>query len=894
MTVNAKILLFDEDLKSLSLLTEGLDGLDITHEIKQVKTLSEFIDSIDNYAPDAVLINYNQSSYEGLTALALARKKNPSRPFVYIFTEDPLFYQVKSKIISGLPQAEFLKLTEAIKDIFLKEKERVLRKEAMQLTETELKLEQEKEQKARLVLAGSPDLIIEYNGAGDFVCQYKSPDSPISFPVEKFSGKNLNDLLADGDVTKLSEESNRTFESYEFRIPESTRTEYYLLRILTLNEERLIVYISNISREKEIRSNLNRFHHVISASSDIIFFFDENWEMIVKSSAALTLMTENKIGNVTDATELIPILIPGLTVDQILVGMDTQNTWSSVFRFKDAEKRDRVSLVTVSTGGNTYTEKGFMLLVTDLTVWHEKEKEHAERGERYKRITENLNLGIVALRDSRIYYSNEFFCQLIDAKAADIFDTNIRDLIVKEDRKIFDDAVQGLLSEEIKQFTTEIRFLHSNSITVINSEIMLKLANFDGAFTIFCVIKDISEVKLQELLYITENKERAENSGKILSPRDHTMRTALNGILGFAEIIKERFKDQSEEEFLNFSDQILKGGKQLVEILDLYPSLNKPSETLPDMDITNISLSDLLSKALENVRGQNSGKEIRLNFLYSSKIEVLADEKKISEILISLLKNSLDSPVANSVNVETGFESKKGKAYIRIKDSGLILEDNQYPLLFKPMAAEVTKKFPGLYSIGKIVYPSHRIISRMNGEMVVSGTAESGTVITIYLPIPEQGKSSGLSLTNPMIAVSSELIILSELNPSILIVEDDPGCCKMLQVTFRNIAKTDTAINGTEALEFIAAREAVGTQYDLLLLDIGLPPPWDGVELRQEILKRYPKYENVPIIAETAYAMKNDMSRITAAGFDGYIAKPIDRRYMIKTLVAALKQYNKL
>ncbi len=451
-----------------------------------------------------------------------------------------------------------------------------------------------------------------------------------------------------------------------------------------------------------------------------------------------------------------------------------------------------------------------------------------------------------------------------------------------------------MLTEEIKSYTTEIRFLHSNGITVVNSEIMLKLANFDGAFTIFCVIKDISELKLQELIFMTENAERVESSGKVLSPRDHNIRTALNGILGFAEIIKERFKDQSEEEFLNFSDQILKGGKQLVDILDLYPSLNKPGETVSEMDVTTISLSDLLSKTLENVRGENSGKEIRLNFLYSSKIEVLADEKKISEILISLLKRSLESPTTNSINVETGFDGKKGKAYIRVKDSGLGLDESQYSLLFRPMAADVVKKYPELYSIGKIVYPAHRIVARMNGELQVGSAGEQGTAITVYLPIPDQGKSSGLSLTNPMIAVSSELIMLSDLNPAILIVEDDPGCSKMLQVTFRNIAKTDVASNGDEALEFIAAREAVGTQYDLLLLDIGLPPPWDGVMLREEILKRYPNYENVPIIAETAYAMKTDMSRITSAGFDGYIAKPIDRRYMIKTLVAALKQYNKL
>jgi len=68
---------------------------------------------------------------------------------------------------------------------------------------------------------------------------------------------------------------------------------------------------------------------------------------------------------------------------------------------------------------------------------------------------------------------------------------------------------------------------------------------------------------------------------------------------------------------------------------------------------------------------------------------------------------------------------------------------------------------------------------------------------------------------------------------------------------------------------------------DVILLDINLPAPWDGLLLLKELRKTWPLLNQIPCIAQTAYAMSGDREKFLAAGFDDYIAKPIDKKELL-------------
>jgi len=99
------------------------------------------------------------------------------------------------------------------------------------------------------------------------------------------------------------------------------------------------------------------------------------------------------------------------------------------------------------------------------------------------------------------------------------------------------------------------------------------------------------------------------------------------------------------------------------------------------------------------------------------------------------------------------------------------------------------------------------------------------------------------------------------------------------------------AINGDETLKIIKARVAENKFFDIMLFDINLPPPWDGIKLMQEIRKTWKQYRSIPFIAQTAYAMAGDRETLLEAGFDDYISKPINQQQLFSIMKNQLNKY---
>jgi two-component system cell cycle response regulator DivK len=119
------------------------------------------------------------------------------------------------------------------------------------------------------------------------------------------------------------------------------------------------------------------------------------------------------------------------------------------------------------------------------------------------------------------------------------------------------------------------------------------------------------------------------------------------------------------------------------------------------------------------------------------------------------------------------------------------------------------------------------------------------------------------------------------LNPSILVIEDNEANRYLAEFILRkNGFEVSGAQSGQEGID-IAAKQP----FDLVLLDIQMPM-MDGYEVLRE-LRRLSAFKETPILALTALAMSGDREKALAAGFDGYLEKPID----VPTLVAEVKRH---
>lgn len=112
--------------------------------------------------------------------------------------------------------------------------------------------------------------------------------------------------------------------------------------------------------------------------------------------------------------------------------------------------------------------------------------------------------------------------------------------------------------------------------------------------------------------------------------------------------------------------------------------------------------------------------------------------------------------------------------------------------------------------------------------------------------------------------------------PTILLVEDDKASTDITKLFLASVCDVDVAQNG-----FLAIDMAKKTKYPAILMDIGLTKNMNGMQTTKEI-RKLPGYENTPIVALTAYAMKGDKEEFLANGLTDYLSKPYERSVLVE------------
>jgi len=120
-------------------------------------------------------------------------------------------------------------------------------------------------------------------------------------------------------------------------------------------------------------------------------------------------------------------------------------------------------------------------------------------------------------------------------------------------------------------------------------------------------------------------------------------------------------------------------------------------------------------------------------------------------------------------------------------------------------------------------------------------------------------------------------------------LEDDSATATIIQIWLKGICNTIIVYDGNETLDQISSRYLNGKLFNLMLFDINIPYPWNGITLKQEIQKRWEVYNHIPFVAETAYALPEDRKRILEAGFCDYMCKPLSRELLVETVKSRLE-----
>jgi len=392
---------------------------------------------------------------------------------------------------------------------------------------------------------------------------------------------------------------------------------------------------------------------------------------------------------------------------------------------------------------------------------------------------------------------------------------------------------------------------------------------------------DITEIKQAEQKLIA-SKEKAEESDRLksafLANMSHEIRTPLNSIMGFAELLEE--PDLTGEEQQYYVRTIEKSGARMLNIINDIIDISKIESGQMEVMNEECNINEQIENIYSNFKPEVEKKGMQLFIQLSLPVKesvIQTDCDKLYAILTNLVKNSVK--YSDQGIIKVGYNLKNNYLEFYVKDTGIGIPKERHEAVFQRFVqADIADK-RAYQGAGLGLSISKSYVEMLGGKIWVE--SEEGKGSTFYFTIPYHNVPLNTVVVKNVIAPEHIDYPIKKLK--ILIAEDDETSELLLTTIVKQYCREALyARTGYETVE--ACRQ--NPDIDLVLMDIQLPE-MNGYFATQEIRKFN---KTVIIIAQTAYALKDDREKALEAGCDDYISKPISQA-LLKELVK--KYFNK-
>jgi PAS domain S-box-containing protein len=407
---------------------------------------------------------------------------------------------------------------------------------------------------------------------------------------------------------------------------------------------------------------------------------------------------------------------------------------------------------------------------------------------------------------------------------------------------------------------------------------------------VFAAARDVTERKrldqvLQEKnIELEASRALAEKANlaksEFLSSMSHELRSPLNAILGFAQLMESDTPAPTPAQKESIA-QILQAGWHLLTLIDDILDLAKVEAKQVPLSREPVSLAEVMVECQGMIEPQAQHRGIRLVFPgFDLPCFVLADRTRVKQVLINLLSNAIKySQPKGTVEVKCSGSAPE-RIRVSVGDTGAGLSPEQLAQLFQ--AFNRLGQEAGVEEgtgIGLVV--AKQLVELMGGVIGVDSTVGVGSVFWFEL---NSIAEPHLSMEGAEAAASAQPRVPRGSRPhTLLYVEDNPANLKLVeQIIARHPEiRLLTAVDGNSGIGI-----ARGSLPDLILMDINLPDI-NGFEALK-ILRSEPATAKIPVIAVSASAMPLDVERGLKAGFFRYLTKPIKVTEFMEAMDEAL------
>ncbi len=402
------------------------------------------------------------------------------------------------------------------------------------------------------------------------------------------------------------------------------------------------------------------------------------------------------------------------------------------------------------------------------------------------------------------------------------------------------------------------------------------------------VATDITDRKKAEAELLA-SKLKAEESDRLktafLANMSHEIRSPMNAILGFVRLLKE--EESLGENGKQYVDLITNSGITLMGVIEDIIDISKIHANQLKLSPREFDLNNLLSELFILFSSQLKIKEIVKTRIHPpilsnpSPFIINSDDLRIKQILTNLISNAIKFTPEGFVKFgyTVVIDDLNPRIQFFVEDTGIGLTPEMHQMIFERFrqADDSYSRMYGGSGLGLAI--SKGLVDLLGGSIWVESEIKKGSTFYFTLPL-----KSCLSETKGNVRIKEFNMDSSSpedwSDKKILVVEDMVDIQFFLKKVFeRTRVELFIASSIKEAREHIERNQDI----NLVLLDIRLPDG-DGYDLAREIKSQRP---DLPIIAQTAYAMQGEKEKSKLYGCDDYIAKPID----IDLLISLIKKY---
>jgi signal transduction histidine kinase/CheY-like chemotaxis protein len=378
-----------------------------------------------------------------------------------------------------------------------------------------------------------------------------------------------------------------------------------------------------------------------------------------------------------------------------------------------------------------------------------------------------------------------------------------------------------------------------------------------------------------------------------LANMSHEIRTPLNGIIGFSNLLLNELSLLEQQNLYDYAQGISESSERLLLLLDNLIDISRVDANDIEVNLQPANINPSIENIFQVFKHKAQEKHLTVNLVLTEIPDSMIDKSIVERVISLILDNAIKYTEAGFINMGSFYREEDRKILIRIKDTGIGIDEKFLPEIFSPFRQESLGYNKSHQGSGLGLPLVKKLMELVQGEVQVKSKKGEGTVVSLFFPfiVPENQNKPMPGKPKEKIAGSVTNLNLN-FEPTILVVEDDKMNRLVFSKMLSKISKLHLCVDGTEALSFVE-EHFKSDSFDLVLMDINLPAPYSGIDVMNEMKSRFPKAKTIPFVAQTAYAMTGDKEKMLQAGFDDYISKPIEKSELLHIIENNIKSSTK-